>query len=132
MRKTITENFAKSVINLHESGKLDDKPVDPTEIVPTQSDDMKQPDTTTASDIITDTNKQTELVDIADVGMDDVDVDSIVGTNDRTQWQGTPDVMEPVNETKPDEITNITNTQSEQILAKDNVDKKVNPSEIVG
>lgn len=132
VRKTITENFAQSVINLHESGKLDDKPVDPKEIVPTQPDETTKPDTNLADDVVNDTNKQPEpeLVDITNVGMDDVDVDSIVGTNDQTV--DTPEVIEPVDETKPDEITNTTNTKPEQKLAKDNVDKKVNPSEIVG
>ena len=113
VRKTITENFAKSVINLHESGKLDDKPVDPTEIVPTQSDETTNLDTNVVDGVVNDTNNQPEpeLVDISNVGMDDVDVDSIVGTNDQTV--DTPDVIEPVEETNPNEIINTTNTKPE-------------------
>lgn len=130
VRKSITENFAQSVINLHESGKLDDKAVDPKDIIPQQPD----PDNTGITDDVVDDvagESNSELVDISNVDMSDTDIGAIVGTDANAADTNNDDTTET---TKPSDIatTGKTDTPAQPILSKDNVDKKVNPSEIIG
>lgn len=129
VRKSITENFAQSVINLHESGKLDDKPVEPKDIIPTQ-----EPDNTGVTDDVVDDvagESNNEMVDLSNVEMTDADIGAIVGTEVDTVDTNDDDTIET---SKPSDIatTGKTDTTQQATLSKDNTDKKVNPSEIIG
>lgn len=137
VRKAITENFANAVVNLHESGKLDPAPVDPSTIV----------DIAPVLDKTTDSNGEkndVSMVDIGDVEVKDTDINSIVSSTSDTDNAGdSPDVKlddvvsgtdASVDDKEQETNVEFTNDQTKSLLSKDEPrnNDKVNLSEIVG
>lgn len=109
MRDELTGKFADSVINLHESGKLNDDLIDPSEIIPNNTNEQNKE------------VESSELVNIDNTDVpDDFDIKDIVPEPEITQ----PEQIESDQPSQQDENVDLT---------KDDPNKeKVDPSEIVG